>query len=87
MNFSNIFSWKEVTNRYKDHRIRDGFCDSDTLPWTLASTLVYSDVAEVYAKFRDEALNESPDVAGDSILFEGSGGFDVYLPLVLRNYP
>lgn len=60
---------------------------SDTLPWTLAGTLSQGDVAEVYAKFRDEALNESPDVAGDSILFEGTGGFDVYLPLVLRNYP
>jgi hypothetical protein len=60
---------------------------SDTLPWTLADTLSQGDVAEVYAKFRDEALNESPDIAGDSILFEGAGGFDVYLPLVLRNHP
>jgi len=60
---------------------------SATLPWTLASTLSNGDVAEVYAKFRDEALNESPDIAGDSILFEGTGMFDVYLPLVLRNHP
>ena len=60
---------------------------SDTLPWTLSSSLSLGDVADVYAKFRDAALNVSPDVAGDSILFEGSGGFDVYLPLVLRNYP
>ena len=55
---------------------------SNTLPWTLAA-LNHGDVAEVYAKFRDAALNESPDVAGDSILFEG---FTVYLPLVLRDY-
>ncbi len=60
---------------------------SATLPWTLAGALNHGDVAEVYAKFRDEALNKSPDVAGDSILFEGAGGFDVYLPLVLRNHP
>jgi Mg-chelatase subunit ChlD len=56
---------------------------SETLPWTLASTLSAGDVAEVYARFRDAALNESPDVAGDSILFEG--GINVYLPLVIKS--
>jgi len=56
---------------------------SDTLPWTLTSTLEAGDMAEVYARFRDAALNESPDVAGDSILFEG--GINVYLPLVLKS--
>ncbi len=59
---------------------------SETVSWTLASTLSQGDVAEVYAKFRDAALNESPDVAGDSILFEGEVHL-VYLPLVLRDYP
>lgn len=56
---------------------------SETISWALANTLVSGDVAEVYAKFRDAALNESPDVAGDSILFEG---LSVYLPLVLRSH-
>ncbi|MDY7077565.1 MAG: choice-of-anchor X domain-containing protein [Chloroflexota bacterium] len=59
---------------------------SDTLPWTLASTLVHSDTAEVFAKFRDAALNESPDVAGDSILFEEEDVYTVYLPLLMRDY-
>jgi hypothetical protein len=58
-----------------------------TMSWTLDSALGYGDTAEVFAKFRDEALNESPDVAGDSILFMGQMGHSVYLPTVLRNYP
>ena len=56
---------------------------SDTLSWTLTSTLSVGDVAEVYAKFRDAALNESPDIAGDSILFES--GSSLYLPLVIKS--
>jgi hypothetical protein len=55
---------------------------TETLSWTLSSTLQYSDTAEVFVRFRDAALNESPDVAGDSILYLGHG---VYLPVVLRN--
>ncbi len=57
---------------------------TETMSWTLDSALGYGDTAEVFAKFRDAALNESPDVAGDSILFVGRF---VYLPVVLRNYP
>jgi hypothetical protein len=55
---------------------------TETLSWTLSSTLQYSGAAEVFVRFRDAALNESPDVAGDSILYLGHG---VYLPVVLRN--
>jgi hypothetical protein len=55
---------------------------TETLSWTLSSTLQYSDTAEVFVRFRDAALNESPDVAGDSILYLGHS---VYLPVVLRN--
>lgn len=57
---------------------------TESVSWTLASTLDSGDMAEVYAKFRDAALNESPDVAGDSILYEGFA-IHLYLPLVMRN--
>ncbi len=55
-----------------------------TMPWTLAAGLQMGDVASVYVKFRDAAMNESPDVAGDSIEYVGTT-FNVYLPLVTRN--
>ncbi len=55
-----------------------------TMSWTLDSALQSGDTGEVFAKFRDAVLNESPDVAGDSILFMGHS---VYLPMVLRSYP
>jgi hypothetical protein len=54
---------------------------TETMPWTLASDLMSGDMATVYVKFRDAAMNESPDVAGDSIelLYQ-----TVYLPLTLK---
>lgn len=53
------------------------------VPWTLAAGLQSGDIASVYAKFRDAAENESPDVAGDSIEYVGT---PVYLPVVLRDF-
>ncbi|MBN1657887.1 MAG: hypothetical protein JXA93_05770, partial [Anaerolineae bacterium] len=55
------------------------------MPWTLASGLHSGDIATVYVMFRDAAMNESPDVAGDSIEFIGGGGMNVFLPIVLKH--
>lgn len=52
------------------------------MPWTLAGGLQDGDVASVYARFRDAALNESPDVAGDSIVYSATR---LYLPVVQQN--
>ncbi|MBN1246411.1 MAG: fibronectin type III domain-containing protein, partial [Anaerolineae bacterium] len=54
-----------------------------SMPWILASGLESGDVATVYAKFRDDAHNESPDIAGDSIEFVGKSVY-LYLPAVVR---
>jgi hypothetical protein len=55
---------------------------TETVSWTLDGALQPGDMALVHVRYRDAAMNVSPDVGVDSIML----AYAVYLPLVMRGY-